>query len=476
MEDHPALARRLAQAVRAARAASPRRRAAMIPFLEEAAEGLSSGETGRVLEGLNRAILAGRAVQADRENLFRMSLFLHALPEVQEAGPRAVTHLTVRLLLPLDPPPGIGVVFRVRDPFTGRVLGEKVHPGPVEKDGLLRYDVTLPFGAGGLAPGRYVAEAEVRFGGRRPEAPDVLNRRTAFYLLDRFGRVMADLGRRYSALERRAGSGGKAAAGWAGALPSLVAVLGELDRAVNPKKGNPPLLDVDQAFHLALAREWTGLLEEGMDPLAEAIGEIPAGTRTDGGTVVPLRVYLPPGLPPRGRRKALLFLPDELGGEADLVQVYGAGRLPALAARWKVVVACLQTGFLKSGGDPIEAARRTLIGEFGVHPAGITLGGQGRGASQAYYACLARPKLWGGLVLVSGPPVDPGNLAPAGPERTLFVEGEKDPDRTYLAPVEEAARSGKVRFHLVPGAERFLALAFALENVLAHAAAAPLPR
>ncbi len=476
MEDPPALARRLAQVVRLARSAGPAARSAMVPFLVDAAKGLSTEEVGRVLDGLNRAILAGAGLPADRENFFRMSLFLHALPEVQEAGRKALIHLTVRLLLPLEVPGGMEVVFRVRDPLRGKVLAERAFPGEADRHGLLRYDVTLPFSMAGAAPGRYVGEAEIRFHGKGPARPEVLNRRTAFYLLDRFHEEMAELGRRYSALDRAwgrppSGRNGPLAGGFF-ALPALVSVLGELDRTVNPQKGNPPLVDVDQAGCLLFARNWTRLLEEGMDPLAESLGDIPAGTRVEGGTVVPLRVYLPPGLPPKGRRRALLFLPDLLGGEADLAQVHGAGILPGLAARHRVVVACLQTGYLKSGGDPIRAARETLVREFGVSPKGVTLAGQGRGASQAYYSCLAHPELWGGLVLVSGPPVDPRNPAPLG-KRTLFLEGEKDPDRALLKPLEEAARKGKVAYRLVPGAERFLALTFSLDQILAWTAQHP---
>ncbi len=471
MEDPPALARRLALAVKTARKAGPRRRAAMIPFLVEAARGLATEEVGRVLDGLSRAALEGSGVSGAPENLFRMRLFLHALPEVQEAGKGSVIHLTVRLLVPMDVPPGMEVIFRVRDPWTGKVLREKKFSGKAGREELLRYDVTLPFNLADLPPGRYLGEAEIRFQGNPPARPDILNRRTAFYLLERFKERSAFLGKAYPALEKRCRAPGESPPAWAGALPSLVAVLGELDRTVNPEKGNPPLVDVDQASGLVLAEGWTRLMEEGMDPLPEAVGDIPAGTRVKGGTVVPMRVYLPPGLPPRGKRRGLLFLPDELGGEADLAQVHGAGRLPELAAKYKVVVACLQTGFLKEGGDPIRAARKTLIGEFGLSPSGITLAGQGRGASQAYYACLAHPKLWAGLVLVSGPPVDPRNIAPLGGKRTLFLEGEKDPDRIYLRPVEQAARSGRVRYLVLPGVERFLALSFGLEEVLAHAAA-----
>ena len=476
MEDPPVLARRLAGAVRTARGTGPSRRAAMIPHLVEASKGLSTEEVGRVLEGLNRAVLAGEGIPADRKNLLRMSLFLHALPEVQETGRKAVIHLTVRLLLPLEIPGGMDVLFRVRDPFSGKVLAEKKYSGKPEKDRLLRYDVSAPFELAGFPPGRYLAEAEIRFDGSPPSRPDILNRRTAFYLLEEFRKETASLGKRYLSLQekvRAAGKGKSPRLPGTGALPSLVAVLGELDRAVNPEKGNPPLVDVDQTSRLLLARNWTRLLEEGMDPLEDAVGDIPAGTRVPGGTVVPMRVYLPPGLPRRGGRKGLLFLPDELGGEADLAQVHGAGRLPALAAEHKVVVACLQTGYLKKGGDPIRAARKTMIEEFGVSPGGITLAGQGRGASQAYYSCLAHPELWAGLVLVSGPPVDPGNPAPAGPKRTLFVEGEKDPDRAFLAPLETAARCGGARFLVVPGVERFLALSFGLDRILTFAGAVP---
>ena len=474
MEDPPALARRLALAVKTAEKASPRRRAAMIPHLVDAAKGLATEEAGRVLDGLSRAVLAGAGLSETPENLFRMRLFLHALPEAQEAGKGSVIHLTVRLLVPMEIPAGMELIFRVRDPWTGRILGERKFSGKAGREELLRYDVTLPFPVGGLPPGRYLGEAEIRFHGKPPSRPGILNRRTAFYLLDRFKERSSLAGKLYTLLEKRrrpaAAEKGHSPPHWAGALPSLVAVLGELDRTVNPEKGNPPLVEVDQASGLVLAEAWSRLMEEGMDPLPEALGDIPAGTQVKGGTVVPMRVYVPPGLPPRGERRGLLFLPDELGGEADLAQVHGAGRLPALAAKYKVVVACLQTGFLKKGGDPIRAARDTLIREFGLSPSGITLAGQGRGASQAYYACLAHPKLWAGLVLVSGPPVDPGNVAPLGGKRTLFLEGEKDPDRVFLGPVEQAARQGKVRYLVLPGVERFLALSAGLEKVLAHAA------
>ena len=473
MEDPPVLARRLALVVKTAERVDSSRRSAMIPFLVDAAKGLSTEEVGRVLDGLNRAVLAGNGLPAGPENLFRLRLFLHALPEVQDAGKGAKIHLTVRLLVPMKIPPGMEVFFRVRDPWTGRILREKKFPGKTGKEELLRYDVTLPFALDDLPPGRYLGEGEIRFAGRAPARPDVLDQKTPFYLLDGFGKRMSLLGKRYLALERRlAASKGKGRTGpaWAGALPSLVTVLGELDRAVNPAKGNPPLVEVDQARCLVLGESWTRLMEEGTDPLREVLGDVPAGTRVPGGTVVPMRVYLPPGLPPRGKRKGLLFLPDELGGEADLAQVHGTGRLPGLAAREKLVVACLQAGYLKKGGDPIRAARETLIREFGLSPRGITLAGQGRGASQAYYAALAHPDLWGGLVLVSGPPVDPRNPAPLGGRRTLYLEGEKDPDRAYLGPLEELSRQGKVRYLVIPGAERFLALSMGLEKIFAHAA------
>ena len=90
MEDPPALARRLALAVKTAEKASPRRRAAMIPHLVDAAQGLATEEAGRVLDGLSRAVLAGAGLSETPENLFRMRLFLHALPEAKEAGKGSV--------------------------------------------------------------------------------------------------------------------------------------------------------------------------------------------------------------------------------------------------------------------------------------------------------------------------------------------------------------------------------------------------
>jgi len=459
MEDAPALARLLADAVEAGRLGGTDALARMAPHLIEAAAGQRSGQIGLVLERLALAARAGRGAEPGPLEKFADALFLHALPEVQDAGAGARIHLTARLLLPLELPRGLALKFRLRDPLTGRLLAERALDRALLQEDLLAYQVTTAFDLQGCAPGRWLAEAELS----APDHGTAAMRPNAFHLLAGFKAALERLARQYAILRKDARHGE--------ALACLEALLGELQRPIHPARGEPPRLESDLAARLAQASAWSERMVRGLDPFAGLQGDLLLGVRSEQGVVMPLRVFVPPGLPSPGLRRGLLFLPDATGCEGDLADLHGRGRLPALAARHCLVVACLQSGYVRQGGDVIGPARELLERRLGVGPGAVTIGGQGRGASQAFYAALADPARWAGLVLVSGPPADPARLAPIPGGRTLYLEGAADPGLRYLAAAEEAASRGLLRFLKIPGAEHYLALSTALDRVLEHAAA-----
>ena len=465
MEDQPAIERRIAQVVKVAREGGKKARLKMIRSLILASEAFKTMEVGKMIEGFGKAAYEGAGIQWDDASRVAASSFLHALPEIQEWKSDSRIHLTVRLLLPVPLPRGLKLVFRILDPVSGKALAEKWYPGKIRKDDILNYEVTLPFDMSRYPPGKYIAEAEFRVPGREVKRPDIENLRREFFVLEGFDELGRKLGVKYIQLKQKLNP----RPGVPDTLAFLVALLGEMDRTVNPGKGNPPLVDIDQGLIFGTALWWAGLISKGIPPQEETIGDMLIGVRSAKGIVMPMRVYVPPSLPGPGYRKALLFIPDATGDENDLLEVYGKGMIRGLANRHGIILASLRSGYSKGAGDVLGPARETLVRLFGVNGKAITICGHGRGASHALYEVLARPGLWNKIVMVSGPPVDPGKPAPLPGKKTMFVCGSLDPGREYLETARRAASKGKCVYVEVPFAERFLALAFSLDKAVSFA-------
>ena len=461
MEDLPAITRKMADIVKIAKRKGKKACLVMIPHLNNVEEVLKTMEVGRIEEELAKAVYSGLELKWDNASYIRGMTFLHALPEIQEWNSKAKIHLTVRLLSTTNLPKGLNVIFRIIDPITKKVLKEKKFDKPITSSMILGYEVTTKFDMSKYPPGRYIGESEYIIPGSKVNCPEFENLRRSFFVLDHFNTIANQIGKKYLDLKKKFSSKKQKP----DTLAFLVAVLGELDRTVNPDRGNPPLVDIDQDIIFSRAIWWTKLLLEGHDITEEVFGDIRIGVRSEKGIVVPMRIYIPPGIQ-QHKKRAILYIPSIIGDENEIFDVFGGYELYSLANKYKIIVASIQSGNVKDGGDILGPARDVLIKLFGIEEKEITISGLGRGASHALYEVLSRPNLWKKLIMISGPPVDPKNPAPLPNKRTIFIVGKMDPDKTYLQVAKNYAKKGECIYIEIPYAEKFLALPLSLEKII----------